>query len=51
MTDQSNDTNIHLGEPMSFTEVTYKSVDEELLTGAEMAQRQLGPHLSMGDSS
>lgn len=41
MTDHSSDaTKVQLGESMSFIGVTYRNVDE-LLTVAEMAQRQL----------
>lgn len=32
---------IQLGEPVSFTGVTYRNMGEGLLTGAEVTQRQL----------
>ena len=42
MTDQSLDTTqVQLGEPVSFIEVTYRNMGEELLIGSEMTQRQL----------
>ena len=53
MTDQSMDTtNAQLGEPMSFIRVTYRSMGEWLLTGAEITQSQLHhqPHPSMGNT-
>ena len=38
-TDQStNVTKVQLGEPMSFTGVTYRGMDERLLTGTERTQ-------------
>lgn len=41
-TDQSKDTTeVQLGELMSFIEVTYRYVGQELLTGAELTPRQL----------
>ena len=43
-------TKVQLGEPMSFIEATYRNIGQELLTRAEMTQRQLY-HPSMGDSS
>lgn len=42
MTDQSPDTTkIQFDESLSFIGVIYRSMDEELLTRAEMAQKQL----------
>ena len=42
MIDQSeNTTTAELGEPVSFIGVTYRNMGKELLTGAEMTQRQL----------
>lgn len=39
MTGQSTDnTNVQLNEPISFIGVSYRSVDERLLTGAEITQ-------------
>jgi hypothetical protein len=44
---------VQLGGPMSFTRVIYRNMGEELLTGAEMTQRQqhLQAHSSMDNSS
>lgn len=50
-TEQSMETTeVQLGEPVSFTGVTYRNMGEELLTEAEMTNRQLhhqGPHKHM----
>lgn len=50
-TEQSMETTeVQLGEPMSVTGVTYRNMGEELLTEAEMINRQLhhqGPHKHM----
>lgn len=40
--DKSMDTTkVQLGEPMNFTEVSYRNMVEWLLTGAETTHRQL----------
>ena len=48
MIDQNTDTiKVQLGDPMSFTGVTYSNMDEGLLTGAEIIHSQLhhqNPH-------
>ena len=46
-------TNIQLGEPVTCIRVTYRNLKEELVTDAEMTQRQLRPQnpSSMGDSA
>lgn len=42
MKDQSMDaTNVQLNGPMSFIGATYRNMGEELVTKAEMSQRQL----------
>lgn len=39
MTDQSTDTKVWLGEPMSFIGIPNRNVDEVLFTGAEMTSK------------
>lgn len=41
MSQRKHDTEVQLGAPMSFAEVIYRNVCEDLLTAAEMTQRQL----------
>lgn len=43
-------TKVHLSEPVNFIGVTYGSVGEQLLRGAESPQRQLKAHQSVGDT-
>lgn len=54
MTEQRMDTTkVQFSEPVSFIRVIYRNMDEGLLTGVEMTQRQLHHKFqpSMGDSS
>lgn len=39
--DRRDTTKVQLGEPMGFIGVTYRIIDERLLAGAEVIQRQL----------
>lgn len=41
-TDQSTDTTeVRFGKPMNFIVVTYRNMDEQLLSGAKVTQREL----------
>lgn len=41
MSQSKNDTEVQLGVPMSVTEVIYRNMCKDLLTAAEVTQRQL----------
>lgn len=49
----TNTTKVQLGKPVSFLGVTYRHMNEELPTGAEMTQGRCitKAHCSLGDHS